>query len=62
MIPVELVETILRLVTVDSYWPDDVWRLIRRVVMDRDTLGWISSDTQFFDAYELLYLCRTCNK
>ena len=56
---VEVIEYILKQVTVDSIWPDTLWSPIRRAVMNRGTLGKLCSDTRHFDAFELAYLCRS---
>ena len=54
---VELVEHILKQITLDSVWPDDLWKPIRRAVMNRKTVGKLYSETRHFDAFELSYLC-----
>ena len=59
---VELVDNILQQGTVDSIWPDSLWKPIRRAVMDRQTLGKLYSETRDFDAFELAYLCRSIDQ
>ena len=43
-IPTELVDEILRQVTIESAWDDQDWRLIRRVAVDRRTVGHLLSN------------------
>ena len=57
-LPAEIIEQILRQVTLQSPWRDDKWRVIRRVVMNRGTIGKLCTGRSEFDAYELLYRCR----
>ena len=58
-IPTELVDAILREVTSGSVWNDGMWRVIRRVAVDRRTIGRLMTNSEPFDAYELLYRCRS---
>ena len=60
-LPNELVDAILRQVTANTrrVWDDKLWKVIRRVVLNRQTIGrLILSNDEPFDAYELLYRCR----
>ena len=61
VIPNELVDFILRQYSMDSDLHDDIWRLIRRAVMNRGTIGKILSEKKF-NAHELLYLCSLCSR
>ena len=57
VIPIEMIETILRQYTADSSWSDENWRVIRRAVMDRGTIGKLRSNEEFI-VQELLYICQ----
>ena len=56
-LPRELIDCILQQYTVDNEWHQENWRMIRRAVMDRGTIGKLVSDQQF-SAEELLYICN----
>ena len=58
-LPIELIEEIMRQVTVESTLEDNLWRVIRRVAVDRRTIGRLLMNDEPFDAYELLYRCRS---
>ena len=58
-LPIELVDAILRQVTVKSAWDASLWKPIRRVAVDRRTIGHMLTNNEPFDAYELLYRCRS---
>ena len=58
-IPLELIEEIMRQVSVESVWDDALWKPIRRVALNRQTIGLLLVNDEPFDAYELLYLCRS---
>ena len=57
-LPTELVDAILRQVTLGSAWDDSLWKPIRRIAVDRWTIGRLMTNDEPFDAYELLYRCR----
>ena len=60
VVPVELIEAIMRHVTSECLWDDAIWKVIRRTVLNRNTIGQIMSGPRAeFDAYELLYRCRS---
>ena len=58
-LPIELVDEIMRQVAVGSIWDDGIWKPIRRVAVDRRTIGRLMTNDEPFDAYELLYRCRS---
>ena len=58
-LPIELVEEIMRHVTAESVWDDGLWKPIRRAAVDRRTIGRLLMNDEPFDAYELLYRCRS---
>ena len=58
VVPYEIIDHILLHVSVDGLWDDQYWKPIRRVVMDRRSIGKIRPGKREFSAYELLYLCR----
>ena len=60
-LPIELIEEIMRQVTVESVWDDGLWKPIRRIAVDRRTIGRLLTNDEPFDAYELLYRCRSLN-
>ena len=57
--PLELIESILECITEKSHWNDDKWKQIRRVLLDRRSIGKLYQERVTFDAYELLYRCRS---
>ena len=62
VVPVELIEVIMRYVASECLWNDEIWKVIRRTVLNRNTIGQIMSGRRAgFDAYELLYRCRPLN-
>ena len=58
-LPVELIDYILKQASSESPMHDQDWRVIRRVVMNRGTIGRLLMNDEPFDAYELLYRCRS---
>ena len=58
-LPIELVEEIMKQVTIESVWDDKLWKPIRRVAVNRRTIGRLLTNDETFDAYELLYRCRS---
>ena len=61
VIPAELLDHILRHYSMDSELHEEMWRIIRRAVMNRGTIGKLWSKEKF-NAHELLYLCSLCSR
>ena len=60
VVPVELIEAIMRHVTSECLWDDVIWKVILRTVLNWNTIGQIMTGPRAeFDAYELLYRCRS---
>ena len=62
-IPTEIIESIICQITEDSDWEKENWKIIRRGVMDRMTIGKLVPDSEQvpYDAYELMYRCKSLN-
>ena len=61
-VPAEIIDLILQQMTADSAWPDEMWKPIRRAVMNHATIGLLCSDTRKFDAHELLNICHNVDQ